>query len=172
MNLTDSPGVTPGAALAGQENAGAYTKRVVGIAAGSIVGAGHGGSGTAIAGIAIDRCDPDVALSLIPAIPVHAVLASGHTAIFAIGIQDSDDDGVADAYADYGDAPDTLTVTALNSGAAIDLDAGGLVNIDLSGAKRYVKLSLTPTLSASGVDVVTIGGCVAVLGGFDHNPPA
>lgn len=172
----------PGTGHEKQNDAGAATHRRYALAPTS-VGAGFGGSGTAITGTAINRCDPDVALAAIPAVPAHIVLASGHSVTFVRRVQDRDG---SDAFADYGEAVDNVVVTANYDGSAIDVDladpqqatlgaggaiSGGKWSCDLAGAKTEIRLKVTPTLSASGVDTVKLAGSI-VLAGYDQVPPS
>lgn len=170
----------PGTAHSQQENAGAYTKRKFAILPQTATAAA--GTGTFLDGNAINRVDPNVALSAIPAIPARLTLASGHDCSFALVVQHRTDS--TDSWTDYLPSG-TVTVVANNAGGTIDLDvadpqgatlgAGASVtgdpwSIDLSGAKQEIRIRVKPDFSASGVDTCAIAASV-VLAGFDTNPP-
>jgi len=96
---------------------------------------------------------------------VKYTLASGHTASFVYGMQDSADDST---FADIAGASGVTSLTALNAGTAqravMELD------VDLTGVRRYVRPRLTPVMSHSGTDVISLAGVLALGGGSDVPP--
>lgn len=98
-------------------------------------------------------------------IPILYTLASGHTASFMYALQDSDDDVT---YADIENASGSTSLTALNSGAAQRTCAA--LDVDLIGARQYIRARVTPVMSHSGTDVIKIAA-VWALGGGEELPP-
>lgn len=173
--------------LALQRNLGAYftpkalSNPVVWTAAGT-------GDTTLNTGISVDRgafsngalpfgVDADVIYS--------ATLASGATLTLLLDLQTSADNT---NWSDYASQAATVVATGPSGGgkvtgvARLTVSSGGSSNmagnnpdkspgVDLSTAKRYVRLNVTPDLSATGTDT---GVLVAVgyFGGFDSLPAA
>jgi len=92
-------------------------------------------------------------------------LASGHTASFTYAMQHSDTDG---SYVDIEGASGVTSLTALDAGTAqrtvMELD------VDLMGAKAFIRPRVTPVMSHSGTDVITVAGVLALGGGEDIPP--
>ena len=128
------------------------------------VTAGAAGDGTEQDGAWIDRDDR---LSAVFVIPFSTTLAEGETLTLAANLQDataSDGTGAAD----YGDAYAAAVVATGGTGGSTE--TGEIeINVDLGGANRYVRLQVTPTLSATGTDTAAIAG-VAVLSGARAYP--
>jgi hypothetical protein len=129
------------------------------------VTAGGGGDGVAAVGEAIDRQGYDTAAFLVSA---EADLAATETLTFGSILIEESDDGLGGWTAlDNTGTPanyrtEDLTLTG---GAGGSTERGVLqVNAALGSAKRYVRLTFTPDLSAGGVDVARIA-CVAALSG-------
>ena len=158
---------SPGAAHSTQANSGAYLKGVAAVVP-TTVGAGVGGSGTFVDGEEIDRVDPVVALSAKFTTVVSATQASGQSTVVRQRIEHRDDGGAwAEPSTDVLTQPDDVTLTAADAGGAVVSSLS--VNVDLSGLKPNVRLRVRPTLSASGVSVVSFAS-TAVLGGLDTIP--
>jgi hypothetical protein len=136
------------------------------------VGAGVGGSGTPINGNDYERTAVrNVHLSGKLQIAYKYTGASGHSASIAWAIRDSADD-VSYVNADIGQeslhpASGSSTITANDDGTAV---RGVIeVDVDLIGVKKYLRPVVTPTLSHSGVDTLSLAG-VWALGGGDELP--
>ena len=139
------------------------------------VGAGVGGSGTPVNGNVFDRlANRNLLLSGKLQLGYKFTGASGHTASVAWAIRDSVESGGT-----YGNiersspaahpASGVSTITANDDGTAVR----GVVevDVDLMGAKEFLRAVVTPTLSASGVDSLTLSGIWA-LGGGEELPAA
>ncbi len=151
-----------------QGNIAAYVAAITALK-GTKVGAGVGGSGTKITGETIDRLAHNLPLSMLFSLSINTTLASGQTLTAAFEIKHSDD---GQSWSPFGldednTQPDDQVVTANNDGSAIVTALS--VGVDLSGAKQYVQVNVTPTLTHSGSDVATIAG-VGVLGGPNTLP--
>lgn len=128
------------------------------------------GDNTEVTSAAIDRQSVGKnSFSALIVIAGSAVLAEGETLQIASNLQQSSDDGSADAYADVTAA--TFAAETVATGGA-----GGSTEtfvyqkeVNLIELERYLKLQWTPNLSASGTDTFQIGAAV-VLGGFVENP--
>jgi len=153
----------PGTGHAAQQDLGAYTSRYVALRPQTATAAA--GTGTEVTGDAVDRCNPHVALGVVVAIPARATLASGNDVVVTRRLDHRADSN--EAWAQYGDDLDDVTITANNDGSAIDQDVG--FALDLSGAKAEVRLAATPNFSASGVDTLALAAAF-VFGGYDTNP--
>ncbi len=130
--------------IAGMRNIGAQVKSVLAFNHDAII-AGAGNDGILQNGRGVNRANH---LSCVLAVLVSAVLASTETVSITAQLQDSADDGVADAYADYGDP---LAITEV---AADGADENGEVELDvnLSGAKQWIRANITITMSAGSLD--------------------
>lgn len=139
------------------------------------VGAGVGGSGTPVNGNVFDRLAVrNLHLSGKLQLGYKFTGASGNSAIVAWAVRDSLTSGGT-----YGNiersspaahpASGSTTITANNDGTAV---RGVIeVDVDLLGAKEFLRAVVTPTLSASGVDTLQLCG-VWALGGGDELPEA
>lgn len=155
----------PGTGHAQQQDLGAYTKRVVALNPQTATAAV--GTGTEVQGAAVNRVDPSVALGVVVALPARFTMASGNDSVVTRRVDHRASS--AEAWAQYGEDLDDLTVTANNDGSALDTDLG--FSLDLSGAKAEIRLAVKPNFSASGVDTAVFGGTF-VFGGYDTNPTA
>ena len=92
-------------------------------------------------------------------------MPSGTSCAFGLKIRHSDDDIT---YEDLDGASGDETVNALDSGAA----QKGVVELDVNliGAKQYIKARVTPVLTASGSSTAEIFGLLTV-GGGETIPP-
>lgn len=90
-----------------------------------------------------------------------ATLASGHTASATFALQHADSEG--GQYADIEGASGSVSLTALDSGAA----QRGVAELDVNliGAKEFVKTRFTPVMSHSGTDTIAVAGVLALGGG-------
>lgn len=137
------------------------------------VGAGVGGSGTPVNGNVFDRlASRNMHLSGKLQLAYKFTGASGHTATVAWAVRDSDASGGTYANVDQSTPAEhpssgSSTITANNDGSAVR----GVVevDVDLQGANRYLRPTVTPTLSHSGVDTLNLTG-VWALGGSEILP--
>lgn len=131
----------------------------------NVVTAGTTDSGAAQNGNTIDRQSLGRNyLSAQIAIPVTTTLAATKTLTVAAKVQDSAD---GTNFTDYGTAPSSTVLGSTSSTASQTLKSAKDFNVDISSARRYVRVVVTPTLSATASDTVALGG-VAVLGGGDR----
>jgi len=139
------------------------------------VGAGVGGSGTPVNGNVFDRLGVrNLHLSGKLQLGYKFTGASGNSAIVSWAIRDSDASGGTYANVDQSTPAEhpssgSTTITANDDGTAVR----GVVevDVDLMGANSFLRATVTPTLSASGVDTLQLSGIWA-LGGGDELPAA
>lgn len=120
------------------------------------------GDNTEVVGGAIDRTLYGYAKSAIFAILGSAALASAATLTMKSVVIETDDDsafGTATALLSPADA-----VAATGGSGGTTEKVGVEYNLDLAGAKRYVRIRFTPDLSAGGTDTFTLAAA-AVMGG-------
>lgn len=125
--------------------------------------AGGSGDDTAVTGVGIDTQDYHSAKVVVA---YTATLTDTKALELAVELQESDDDGVSDAY-------DTAEEIRANS-AIVTADADDTftgvyeAKIDLRGneklRKRYIRINFTPDLDASGTDTAVVTA-VLLLGG-------
>lgn len=159
-----------------QKNLGALIN-VMALSAPAAITAGGAGDDTKITGIVIDRkafgslprcVDLDVYFS--------ATLAATKTLSVAAVLEHSSDNENWTAYATFDAAVvatgpgggGTVTGVARLALTTDDNPSGG-PGIDLGSASQYLRLDVTPDLSATGTDTATIAS-VGVFGGFDALP--
>jgi hypothetical protein len=94
-----------------------------------------------------------------------ATMASGHTLTVTVKLRHSTDDST---YTDVDGASGVTVISALNAGGA----QRGVVeqDVNLIGCHQYIKVRVTPVLSASGSDAAEVFGLLAV-GGGETVPP-
>jgi hypothetical protein len=131
------------------------------------VGAGVGGAAVEQVGPSFDRTAyKPLHLSGKLQVGYVATLASGHTMSITAGMRHCDTSG--GSYTDIDTASGVAAVTANNDGSAV---RGVLeVDVNLIGAKEFLKARLTPVMSHSGVDSIKLGGILALGGGEDAAP--
>ena len=144
-------------------NIGAYLHAVAALASNSVL-AGGGADGVAQNGLTIDREARDsLSLSALAVVHGFAALSATKTATISIAMQDSAD---GSTWATYDPDPSGSYVATVQ-------DASGHFvatrELNLAGARRYVRLVVTPTLSATGTDTCVIDGTV-IIGGSDELP--
>ncbi len=107
-------------------------------------------------------------------VPASYSLAAAETVTIRLEVQHSDTTG-STTFATYANKDGSTAVTdVFGDTASTAAQTGNVVtesDIDLRGAKRYLRISITPTLSAASADTVDIAG-VAVFGGGNYNPAA
>lgn len=128
--------------IAEARNIGAYIKSVLAFNHDAII-AGAGDDGVLQNGRAVNRLNY---LSCVLTVVVSAVLASSETVSITAQLQDSADGSTG--WANYGDP---LAITEV---AADGADENGEVELDvnLSGAKQYIRANITITMSAGATD--------------------
>lgn len=136
------------------------------LAAGTLT-AGGAGDNAEVTATVIDRNTPggNTFLSAVLAIISSAVLAAAATLKLTVKIADSDDNVTFGA-----------DVTLLNAGTVSTGPGGGgtvltatELGLDLSGYKRYVRIKITPDLSAANTDTATWAAAL-VMGGSNNRP--
>jgi hypothetical protein len=144
-----------------QTDVGRYVKSVLALAPVQIT-AGESGDGQAQNGVAIDRLGY---LSAVAVVPVSATLGQGNTLTISAKVQDSADGSTG--WADYGSGTGNVVLTGGTGGstetALLEL------NVNLAGARRYIRVVVTGDLSASSTDTQRFGA-VLILGGADVKP--
>lgn len=135
-------------------------------AANAAVTAAGAGDATAVTGVIIDRAALRWPKSGVFAVPFTATLAANETLSLVMTVQDGDAANLSDA---------ATFATRANAVIATGPSGGGTVtgeiefDVNLSGAKRYLRLNYTPDLSRGATDTAALSA-VAVLGGFDRVP--
>jgi hypothetical protein len=129
------------------------------------LGAGAGGNIGATDGTAFQRTAVrPLHISTKVVVGYKTTLASGNTLTLTAQLKDSPD-GIT--YSNFG-ASASSVVTGLGGGpqqvGTLELD------VNLMGADKYIRPTVTPVLSASGVDTAEIFG-VYILGGGETVPP-
>ena len=127
--------------------------------------AGSTGDATAVTGVTIDRLAFNMPMSLVATSVGEATLASGATLSVLTNIKHSADDST---YTSLTSEASTVVVTG-KSGGSVASGFSHAVAVDLSSAKRYVKICPTPTHSATGTDT-SVMRVVAVLAGESPLP--
>lgn len=102
-------------------------------------------------------------------IAFEATLADGETLSIGSNFQDASDSSGTGA-ADFGDAEASAVRATGGSGGSTEKGQVE-IDIDLSGAKQFVRAQFTPDLSAAGTDTAKLAA-VLVLGGADEVPAA
>jgi len=99
-------------------------------------------------------------------IPVAAVLASGATISVAANFQDSANDS------DWSDYATALAATTLLTGPSGGGAARGVaeLEVDITGARRYIRAQATPNMSAAGTDTAVMGAGMLLLCGPQELP--
>ncbi len=130
-------------------------------AANTAITAGGGGDNTQVTGVIIDRAALGWPQSCVVAIPFSAVLAAAATLSLAATVQSGNAANLSDA---------TTLATRANGVVATGPGGGGTVtgeveiDVDLSGAGRYVRVNFTPDLSAANTDTAALSAVMAFGG--------
>lgn len=130
------------------------------------------GDGSEINGVTIDRnAQDDLYMSAKVIIPYAPTLAAGETLTILHNMQDSPEGSTwTDFTNSTGGTVTTSVIGSTGSTAANTTDGVVQQDYSIGGAKRYVRIQVTATLSAAATDLVDIAG-VMVFGGGD-GPPA
>lgn len=95
---------------------------------------------------------------------VKATLAAKKTLTIARAVQDALS---TTAWANFGTQPSNVILGSTSSTASQAILTQIVDAIDLSGARQYVRVNITPTFLASVTDTAALAS-VLVLGGSDH----
>lgn len=162
----------PGTAHASQTDSGSRVRGVFALTP-QVILAADADHEEALTGAAIDRTEHHMTLSAQFCFPVVLGLASGEVAVFEVEVQDATtsdpDDPTVNApgsFADYGEQPAAIEVQGNDDDSPVETTVR--VNVDLSGARRFVKANLTITIPGSGESVAVAG--VAIVGGTEAYP--
>jgi hypothetical protein len=151
--------------FAQQHDIGAYLGSAPGIAS----TAQTAGANAAINGKTFDRrAQSDRFHSVMIVGQLQATLASGKTASVALKLQDSANDS---DWTDYGTALAATQSHDAAGGAITALSNTVHHSVDLATARRYIRMVVTPSMSATDTDTCVATG-VMVMGGADAIPVA
>jgi len=126
------------------------------------VTAGAAGDGLEVNGLVIDRQDAHSAKLFVAS---KATLAAAETLTVQVTIQDGDAVGGGDMADNTTHLAAAAVVTTLTGGGGGTTETGLYeLALDLSSYKRYVRVQIEPTLSASGTDVATVAAVLAMAG--------
>jgi hypothetical protein len=123
------------------------------------------GDNTAKTGVGLDRqgLGAGMPMSMVASVLFDATLASGSTLTTIITVSDSADNSTFAAYASEAAA---VVIATGPSGGGVVSGCHSLA-VDLSSARRYVRVDHVPDLTRAGTDTA-ITRAVAVLAGFDR----
>jgi hypothetical protein len=125
------------------------------------------GDATSTTGTAIDRLSYSsggIPNSALVGVAWSATLASGKTLSMALTVQDSADNS---KWADYSTVASAVVSTG-GSGGSTNIGQTN-VAVDLTNARRYVRLNFQPDLNAAGTDTATMIG-TGFFAGWDRLP--
>ena len=154
-----------------QHDCGAFLSAKAALNPAVVTAGSTAADGVEVDGTAIDRqsyTNPgsDMPLSCIVVVEAYEALATAETATVKFNLQHADSS--TGAWADYddkdGSTANTINLTTASGGTELQAD------FDLGSAKRWIRVQVTPTLSATSSDTVDYGG-VVVFGGFGFDPP-
>lgn len=148
-------------------NGGAYARSAF-LAIGKTATAGGAGDATEVNSDYVDRALADVgfAQSAKLVITYTATLAEGKTLSFAGNFQDATkSDGTA--VADYSDAFAAHVVATGATGGSTETGTFE-VDVDLSGAREFVRAQITPDLSATATDTCSWSAALVLFGDQRH----
>lgn len=159
--------------VAAERDVGSLIKGLYGANATSVT-AGGAGDNTEIDGEWGSRAD-NLSCSLF--IPWEATLGATETLTISANIQDAADisgTGAADYSRTSTGENDAVLASVVVADAALLGGAGtyrgvAQLDVDLSGAREFIRSQVTPDLSAANTDTAEIGS-VFVLGGSDQKP--
>lgn len=138
------------------------------LSAGSAATAAGSGDATSVTGVTVDRMgfgNGSPAGVLNAGVAYEAVLASGATLSIGYSIQDSAD---GTTFADYQTATYAVVATG-PSGGGTKVGVFDLGSVNLSSARRYVRMVYNPDLSAAGTDTASFRA-IGFAAGFDRLP--
>jgi hypothetical protein len=131
----------------------------------SVTAAGAGDA-TEVDGATIDTLGlPGEPSSVVFYIPVRAVLADTKTGVLTANLQDSAN---GSSWADITTPAVVLTLLGKTGGTT---ETGiAKLGFDLTKARRYIRIQVTPDLNATSTDTAVVGGGLAVFGGLNEVP--
>lgn len=144
-----------------KKDLGAYLKPLF-AAINKTLTAASTGDATEVDGAWIDRKGYD---SLDVLIPFTAALGAGETLTFAAQFRESDSPN-GSTPSDFGAAVAAAVAATGDSGGSTETGVHQ-IGIDLTKAKRYVQVQITPNLSAGGADTAEWAALYALLNGVD-----
>lgn len=130
--------------------------------------AGGAGDATTVTGVTVDRFSiGNGSMPIVANVGVayEATLASGATLSIGYAVQDSVD---GSTWADYQTATYAVVATGPNGGGA-KTGVFDLGSVNLSSARRYVRLNYMPDLSAANTDTANTRA-IGFVAGFDRLP--
>lgn len=139
--------------------------KVMRVGANAAATAGGSGDASKVTGVIIDRASIGTPQSGVLAVPWTATLAEDKTLSLTYTV-------VTGAEDDLGDGETLVTDTVvLGTGGSGGSTESGCFELDLKLAAtgRYVRIDLTPDLSATGTDTAALAA-VLVCGGMDRLP--
>lgn len=148
-----------------RKNVGAMIACLYAAAPTAIV-AGSGTDNAEITGVIIDRLAHGTPLSGVMVIPFTTTLAAAATLSLAYTVQEGQLANLSDAATLVSAAP---AVVATGPGGGGTVTGQLQVDLNLAPAGRYVRVRLTPNLSAANTDTAALAA-VMVLGGTDRVP--
>jgi hypothetical protein len=152
--------------IASRKNIGAFIKSVIGGVVTNVTAAGSGDN-TLVNGTSVDLSANGQPLSCSVVFPVKSVLASAKTVSLSAALQTT---------ADSTNGPwtnvSTLASTVVATGGSGGSTQSGTLDfdVDLSGAKQYVRVAYTPLMSATGTDTANVYPPVLILAGQSELP--
>ena len=148
-----------------EKNIGAYVKLAVAGIVTNITAASTGDN-TQVNGSAIDRIALGRPLSASLGIAVQATLANTFT-LSLVNVVVQHTDNVSNAWANYAAFTNVVALTGITAGTAQQTVAK--FDVDLTGAKQFVRGQFTPLCSRTGTDVANTFP-VMVLAGMSELP--
>jgi len=130
--------------------------------------AGGTGDATTVTGVTVDRFsigNGSMPLSANMGVAYEAVLASGATLSIGYAVQDSAD---GTTFADYQTATYAVVATG-PSGGGTKTGVFDIGSVNLSSARRYVRLNYIPDLSAANTDTAN-SRAIGFAAGYDRLP--
>lgn len=154
-----------------QHDIGAQLKAALALVP-AVITAGAGNDGVEVNGPAIDRFQSAFGnsrfLSGKLVIAWSAVLAQAATLTLAANLQDDTVTGFNGTPADFGPALASAVVATGPTGGGT-VQGVSVIDVDLAGARQFLRAQITANLSAANTDTVAIAA-VLVLGGADQLP--
>lgn len=148
----------PGIAHSMAVNGGAYCDAVCSLVP-DVITAGAGDDNVFKDGEQIDRIALKLPMSTKIVILLRLVMASGFQATISNVVQDKD---TGESFAQYGELPDDVVIRANDDGSAIVTTVN--LDVDLSGAKQYVRHRTRVNLSRSGTDTAAVAATATLFG--------
>ena len=151
--------------IAFRKNIGAFIKLVRAFINTAML-AGGAGDNTLVTGLIIDRESWHMPLSAVLGISYTTTLAEAATLTFkSLLVEHGDAANLSDAatFLTLEDATGSVIETGPTGGATVT--GCKEYDIDLAGAKRYIRIKVTPDLSAADTDVAGLAGVLALEGG-------